>query len=356
MSREEHIMMSEIAKERVWPVKNNRWNAADPISPTHAGFDQPRSALSALPSLQAFRWQLAEGATVGLALVAATQRLTSNGAESPKLDSEVLLGYALDCTRAQIYAHPERLLTDDERHRFEQLVIRRCQNEPVAYLVGEKAFYGLDFTVDRRVLIPRPETELLVDMVLDVALQYDELRSRGRNGNKLAGGQFLVADIGAGSGAVAIAVLANTESAFVYAVDISPEALSVAAINAARHGVEERIQLLPGDLLTPLPQPVHVIAANLPYVAADEWSHLAPGIVNYEPALALLGGADGLEFIRGLLQQAPGRLLPGGVVLLEVGASQGGAVAEMARSSFPDALIEVLTDYAFRERIVRIQT
>lgn len=337
-------------------VKNKQWTVADPIAPTHTGFDQPRGALSALPSLQAFRWQLAEGATVGLALVAATQRLTSNGAESPKLDSEVLLGYALGCTRAQIYAHPERLLTDDERHRFEQLVIRRCQHEPVAYLVGEKAFYGLDFIVDRRVLIPRPETELLVDMVLDVALQYDDLRSRGRNDNKLAEGHFLVADIGAGSGAVGIAVLANTESAFVYAVDISPDALSVAALNAARHGVEERIQLLPGDLLAPLPQPVHVIAANLPYVATDEWSHLAPGIADYEPALALLGGDDGLEFIRGLLQQAADHLLPGGVVLLEVGASQGGAVAEMARAAFPDALIEVLTDYAFRERIVRIQT
>lgn len=342
-------MTHEFAKERSQPVKSNEW------LDVKGAKDRPRRQAAGGPPLQAFQWHLADNTTAGLALVAATQRLTSNGVDSPKLDSEVLLGHVLGCTRAQLYAHPDRLLTDDERQRLERLVVRRCQHEPVAYLVGEKAFYGLDFAVDRRVLIPRPETELLVDMVLDVALQFDGPRSNSHNGSK-PGVRFLVADIGTGSGAVSVAVAANSATAFIYAVDISQDALEVARSNARRHGLESRIQFLSGDLLAPLPEPVDVIAANLPYVAAHEWLDLAPGIVNYEPTQALLGGADGLDFIRSLLEQAPRYLKPGGVVLLEVGANQGSAVGEMAGRSFPRALIEVLTDYAFRERIVRIQT
>lgn len=311
--------------------------------------------LASVP-VQAFRWHLAEDATVGLALVAATQRMRSNDIESAKLDSEVLLSHVLGWTRAQIYAYPERLLSDEERHSFERLVVRRCQQEPVAYLINEKAFYGLDFMVDQRVLIPRPETELLVDMVLDVALQFDHHPSNGRNGSKPAVTRLVLADIGAGSGAVSVAVAANTSIVEVYAVDISQDALEVAGINVYRHGLADRIHLLHGDLLAPLPEPVDIIAANLPYVTAREWCSLTPGIVNFEPALALLGGDDGLDVIRRLLEQAPGHLKPQGVVLLEIGASQGSAVAEMARRLFPGALIEVLTDYAFRERIVRIQT
>ncbi len=342
-------MMPELAKKRSRPAKSTDWIAMNESN------DRRGQAPLAQP-LQTFRWRLADDTAVGLALVAATQRLASNGVDAPKLDSEVLLGYILGCTRAQLYAHPERLLTEDERHRLERLVVRRCQHEPVAYLVGEKAFYGLDFFVDQRVLIPRPETELLVDMVLDVALQYDPLRSNGRNGNQPAASRFVVVDVGTGSGAVSVAVAANTGSTFIYAVDISRDALEVAQANAQRHGLESRIQFLHGDLLGPLPEPVDLIAANLPYVAAHEWSDLAPGIVNFEPAQALLGGADGLDFINRLLEQAPTYIKPGGIILLEVGANQGSAVGEMARRCFPDALIEVLTDYAFRERIVRIQT
>lgn len=335
-------MTSDVARVRTKPEQSKGWAAVN-------GLNQSKSqdvANMATP-LQTFRWQLAADATVGLALVAATQRLTSARVDTPKLDSEVMLGHVLGWSRAQLYAHPEQLLTEEERTRFERLVVRRFQQEPVAYLVGEKAFYGLDFYVDQRVLIPRPETELLVDMILDVVLQYDEER----------GGQAAtLADIGTGSGAISVAVAANTASTRVYAVDISPDALSVAISNAQRHNLMDRIQFLQGSLLNPLPQPVDIIAANLPYVAAYEWEDLSPGITDYEPTQALLGGADGLDFIRNLLLQAPHYLKPSGVIMLEVGASQGGAVAEAARVAFPHALIEVLTDYAFRERIVRIQT
>lgn len=337
-------MAHQFAAQQIYPAKSRDW-----VALASAGSLHSMQTLSSQPPLQTFNWHLATDATVVRALVAATQRLTSARVETPKLDSEVLLTSVLGCNRAQLYAYPERPLTAEERARFEHLVVRRFQHEPVAYLVGEKAFYGLDFYVDRRVLIPRPETELLVDLLLDVILQNDEDAN-------LDTARLVVADIGAGSGAVSVAVAANTQNAVVYAVDISADALEVAKANASRHQLQHRIHFLRGNLLEPLPEPVDVIAANLPYVASHEWSDLAPGIVNYEPTQALLGGADGLDFIRGLLQQAPAHLKPGGVVLLEVGSSQGSAVAEAARAGFPQALIEVLTDYAFRERIVRIQT
>ncbi|MER2598265.1 MAG: peptide chain release factor N(5)-glutamine methyltransferase [Caldilineales bacterium] len=337
-------MAHSFAMQQIHPAKNRDWTAlasAGPLNSMHS--------LSSQPPLQTFIWHLAADATVVLALVAATQRLSSARVETPKLDSEVLLAAVLGCNRAQLYAYPERLLSAEERSRFEHLVVRRFQHEPVAYLVGEKAFYGLDFYVDRRVLIPRPETELLVDLLLDVILQQDEDTSPSAP-------RLVVADIGAGSGAVSVAVAANTQKTLVYAIDISADALAVARSNAARHRLQQRIHFLHGNLLEPLPEQADVIVANLPYVASHEWQDLAPGIVNYEPTQALLGGSDGLDSIRGLLQQAPVHLKPGGVVLLEVGSSQGAAVAEAARAGFPNALIEVLTDYAFRERIVRIQT
>jgi len=313
-----------------------------------------------LPPTMQFRWQLDPSTTVGLAMVAATRRLKSAGIDTAKLDGEVLLAFVLGCTRAQLYTHPERLLAQRERERFEEVVERRNALEPVAYLVGEKAFYGLDLWVDQRVLIPRPETELLVDLVLDLVAQADRIHERVTDGNghgpSAPAPAILLADIGTGSGALGLAVAANSLSTQVYAVDISAGALEVARANAARHRLADRVDFLLGDLLDPLPEPVDVIAANLPYVALDEWPTLAPDIVRFEPSLALTGGADGLAVIRRLLEQAPNKLRPQGVVLLEIGASQGTAVAALAGRTFPDAFIEVVSDYGYRDRIVRVQT
>lgn len=313
----------------------------------------------AVPLMQ-FRWQLAPDTTVGLAMFAATRRLKSAAIETAKLDSEVLLAFVLGCNRAELYAHPERVLAVAERERFESLVERRFSHEPVAYLVGEKAFYGLDLLVDPRVLIPRPETELLVDLVLDLVAQADRIHERAVNGNghgpAAPAPTVLVADVGTGSGALGLAVAANSTSTQVYAVDISPGALEVARTNAARHHLEDRVRFLQGDLLGPLQEPVDVIAANLPYVALDEWPTLPPDIVQYEPSLALAGGTDGLAVIRRLLEQAPGKLRPHGVVLLEIGSTQGSAVAALAHRHFPDAFVEVVSDYGYHDRIVRIQS
>ena len=317
-----------------------------------------------VPTPMQFRWQLDPSTTVGLALVAATRRLKGAGVDTPKLDGEVLLAYVLGCTRTQLYTHPERLLAQPERERFEEMVERRFLREPVAYLIGEKAFYGLDLIVDPRVLIPRPETELLVDLVLDLVAQADRIheQTRGGNGNGNGNGPagpsapILVADIGTGSGALGLAIAANSTSTQIYAVDILAGALEVARANAARYHLTDRVRFLQGDLLGPLSEPVDVIVANLPYVALDEWPNLAPDIVQFEPPVALTGGADGLAVIRRLLEQAPAMLRPQGVVLLEIGASQGAAVAALAGRHFPGAFVEVVSDYGYHDRIVRIQT
>lgn len=311
-------------------------------------------------STAAFRWQLDPSVNIGRALVAATQRLKSAGIDTPRLDSEVLLAHVLDWTRAQLYAHPERILTDAERSAFEEMVKQRHQHQPVAYLVGEKEFYGLTLAIDSRVLIPRPETELLVDLALDIIAQIERQRQPAQNGNGSGPGRpskpVLVADIGTGSGAISLAISASSPATVVYAVDISQDALELATANAHRLHLQDRIRFCAGDLLQPLPEPVDLIVANLPYIALHDWNGLAPDIANFEPSVALAGGIDGLDLIRRLLEQAPSRLRLQGAILLEIGSSQGAAVAGLARQFFPDAFIDILSDYGYRDRIVRVQT
>lgn len=307
-----------------------------------------------------YSWQLEQGSTVGVALHAATRRLKGGDSGSPKLDSELLLGHVLRWTRAQLYTHMERPLSDEEREAFERLVERRMSYEPVAYLVGQKSFYGLDLFVDHRVLIPRPETELLVDLALDIIMQADRLAASSTNGNggdpALKSASVSVVDIGTGSGAVSLAIAANTRAARIFGIDISADALAVARANAQRHHLMDRVHFVQGDLLEPLDSPVDVIVANLPYVAQHEWGALAPDIAQYEPSLALSGGVDGLGVIRRLIDQASAKLRPGGMMLMEIGSTQGVEVAALARQHFPDAFVEIVTDYAYNDRIVRVQT
>lgn len=293
-------------------------------------------------------WSLDRTSDVGRALVAATRRLREARISSPQLDAAVLLGFVLGVNKAWLYAHPTRHLNDFELTRFEDLVRRRMCNEPVAYLVGFKSFYGLDITVDRRVLIPRPETELLVERAL---AQIQRLVREGQ--------QPRVADIGTGSGAIAVALAVNAPEAIVYATDVSPEALDVAAQNFWRYGVGEQVQLLPGPLLEPLPEPVDILVANLPYVATADLAHLPPQVRDFEPILALDGGSDGLQVIGKLLRalaEPAGRakLQPGGLVYLEIGADQGEAAEALARAILPGAEVEVLADYTGLDRVLLI--
>jgi release factor glutamine methyltransferase len=244
--------------------------------------------------------------------------------------------------RAAILAWPERRLTPKEITRYRDLVARRAAREPLAYIVGHREFFDLDFSVDPRVLIPRPETELLVEHALAFARQM-----KPPNGSTIE-----IADVGAGSGSIAVTLAVHLPGATVYALDGSAGALAVTDENAHWHGVADRVHCLLGDLLEPLPRAVILIAANLPYVATDEWEELPPEIRDYEPRDALDGGADGLEQICRLLGTAEGHLLPGGRILLEIGAAQGAQVTALAREHFPHAEVHLHQDYAGLDRLV----
>jgi release factor glutamine methyltransferase len=291
------------------------------------------------PALQRIVWTLAPYTTVGRAIVSATQRLTEAGSDTPHLDAQVALAHILGVDRSWLFAHYDYELTPTETTLYTELVARRATAEPVAYLIGHREFYGLDLSVDYRVLIPRPETELLVDAALD------HIQSRPNKAVRMV-------DVGTGSGAIAIAVAANTTEAQIYAIDLSPDALEVAAANVARHGLQSRVTLLQGDLLDPLPENVDIIAANLPYIASPEYAALAPGVRDYEPQLALEAGPEGLDAIRRLLEDAPFHLNPGGVLFLEIGHNQGEAVVELANTLLPATYVALHQDYHGLDRLV----
>ena len=267
------------------------------------------------------------------------QSLAQNALDSPRLDAAILLAHALGMTRAQLHAHPQSQLNLAELASYRQLIERRARREPVAYIVGHKEFYGLDLFVDNRVLIPRPETELLVEKAIEISQR-----------------QSVVADVGTGSGAIAVSLAVHLPQILVYAADASPAALEIAARNCRRHCVEDRVHLLQGHLLEPLPEPVDLVVANLPYVSQTELAQLPPEISIYEPREALDGGPDGLDCIRRLLAQAGERLKSGGVILLEIGATQGKAVVTLVERRFPAARAEIARDYAGLDRVVIVET
>ncbi|MGD8625156.1 MAG: peptide chain release factor N(5)-glutamine methyltransferase [Anaerolineae bacterium] len=274
------------------------------------------------------------------ALRQASRMLANEGVDSPRLDAELLLAHVLEVNRAAVLARPERRLTPKELTLYRDLAARRAAREPLAYILGHWEFYGLDFAVDERALIPRPETELLVEEALRLA-------------KGMAPG-VRIADVGAGSGAIAVTLAVHLSRATVYALDASPEALALAAENAARH--KARIRCLAGDLLAPLPEAVDLIAANLPYVARDEWPTLPPEIRAHEPRAALDGGADGLALIGRLLDRASDHLRAGGAVLVEIGAAQGEAAVDLAREAMPGARVRLCQDYAGLDRLVVVET
>lgn len=261
--------------------------------------------------------------------------------DSAALDAQVLLAETLGVDRVYLLAHPEAELTDEQASRFVELVARAAQGEPIPYLLGRRAFYDRELIVTPDVLIPRPETELLLERALAL------IRRRPNSS---------VADIGTGSGALAVTLAAHAPSAQVYAVDVSPAALAVARLNAAAQGVADRVAFFEGDLLSPLIERglrFDVLMANLPYIAEDELATLA--VSRHEPRLALDGGPDGLTLIRRLLGQVNEVGKPGTVVLLEIGAGQSGAVVALARKLLPGlGKAGIINDYAGLDRIVEL--
>lgn len=260
--------------------------------------------------------------------------------ETPALDADLLLCAALGVERAFLLAHLDDPLAEAAAAQFEAWLARAAVGEPVAYILGVRGFYDREFIVTPDVLIPRPETELLLEQALAWAEDHPVR---------------LAADIGTGSGALAVTFAAHVPSAQVVAVDISPAALAVAQANTARHGVSERITFLHGDLLAPLLErglPPNLIMANLPYIPSSDLPALA--VTGHEPSLALDGGPDGLDLVRRLLAQAVDLCQPGALLLLEIGAGQGEAALAAVRAIWPAAEAAVLLDYAGHDRIVRV--
>ncbi len=275
--------------------------------------------------------------TVEAALRWATQWLRSATGQ-PRLEAEILLSSLLGMSRASLFAHPEAELEPVERRTYAQWVMERAAHRPLPYITGEVEFYGLRFAVSEAVLIPRPETELLVEVALAWLAHHPHA---------------VGADVCTGSGCIA-ATLARFEAGVRFcATDISMEALRVAQANVRWLRVEDRVHLVQGDLLTMCRGPLDFIFSNPPYVATGEWEKLPPS-VRREPPVALLGGPDGLEVVRRLLAQAARRLRPGGLLLVEVGAQQGEAVLAMAQQHFPRSSIRMLRDLADRPRLLRV--
>jgi release factor glutamine methyltransferase len=271
--------------------------------------------------------------TYGDALAAARQALT--GTDSASLDAQLLLCELTGQTRATVLAHPERELTAEDDARFTALVERRAQGEPLAYIRGWAPFYDREIMVTPDVLIPRPETELLLERALAVA---------GERGPRL------VVDVGTGSGALAVTFKAHYPQATVIAVDVSAAALDVARANARAQGVD--VTFVQGDLLTPLieiGQCADLVLANLPYIATD----VVPGldVSRYEPSLALDGGPDGLDLVRRLLAQGQQATSAGAVIFLEIGADQGAAALALGQSL---GEAQLYPDYAGLDRIIEI--
>ncbi|HLT30493.1 MAG TPA: peptide chain release factor N(5)-glutamine methyltransferase [Myxococcaceae bacterium] len=269
---------------------------------------------------------MAETWTVRKVLTWTTGHFEKKDVDAPRLTAELLLGHVLGCSRVRLYVDLDRPLTAEELATYRGLIGRRVQGEPTQYLVGEKHFYNRAFVVDERVLIPRPETELLVDEVLQ------HLPPKGPS---------RVLDLCTGSGCIALSIAAERPYASVWAVDVSPDALDVARLNAERLGVGARVTLREGDLFRGLPEDARfdVIVSNPPYVASGE----LPGLqreVQREPRLALDGGADGLDLVRRLVAEAPRWLKPGGHLAMEIGENQGPATLALLRNaSFDDARI-----------------
>lgn len=285
-------------------------------------------------------------ATTQEALARARARLREAGGSSPDLDAAVLLGHVLEMSRAALYTHPDRHVSEDEQARYTLLVERRARGEPVAYLTSHREFMGLDFLVDRRVLIPRPETELLVEAALA------EVHRRAETSLP----SLRVADIGTGSGAIAIALAVHEPRLpLIYATDLSADALLLAAENARRLNVAERVYFLQGDLLEPLPEPIDLLLANLPYVAPDELELLPVDVRKYEPHLALFGRNNGLGHIERLLASVPPLLKPGASLLLEFGYDQRESLGQMIHALLPNAQARFVSDYAGWDRLVAIQ-
>ncbi len=278
--------------------------------------------------------------TLGKLLDWTARFLAEKGSEFPRLDAEVLLAHAQGCRRIELYTRYEEMAPEQTRAKFKDLVRKRIEGCPVAYLVGRKEFFSLELEVGPAVLIPRPDTETLVTECLGRTKEFNEPS---------------IADVGTGSGAIAVALAKHSPQAKIAALDLSPDALAVARRNAQRHRVAERIQFLEGDLLTPVTAGTcfDIVASNPPYIAREDWEDLPVGVRLYEPRQALDGGPGGYQVIERLIDQARDYLRPGGYLIVEIGAPQEETVRGLIRDRAGYELGATIRDYARHPRVLR---
>ena len=273
--------------------------------------------------------------------LSAAAELETAEIDDARFEAEVLLRHATGLSRAQLYASLTDEVDPAALERFRTALAERTTRKPLAYITGTREFYRLEFRVTPDVLIPRPESELLVDAALDHMRQ-----ARIRTAQ--------VADVGAGSGAVGIAVAKHRRGVQLVCSDVSRDALLVARDNAQRLLRRPRAEFVQGDLLTPLPGPFHCVVANLPYIPEERVDELEPEVAQHEPRIALTPGTSGTELILRLITQLPARLHPNGIAVLEVDPGQEGVIATAAQQMLPNATVDILDDVSQRPRAVRI--
>ena len=261
--------------------------------------------------------------------------LLASDIEEASLEAEILLRETLNINRAGFYTELNSCMGSEQKECYRNRIDRRLKNEPLAYITGHREFYGLDFYVNPSVLIPRPETELLVESTIEMARHYESP---------------VIADIGTGSGNISVSLAKHIPEATIIATDISVDALEVAALNCQKHSVEDKIRLLHGNLLEPLDRDVDIIVSNLPYVTTTDVATM--NTAGYEPQIALDGGEDGLDTIRKLCNQSKGRLKEGGSLLLEIGQGQDSPVISILKDLYPDSSIERKADFNGIYRII----
>lgn len=282
--------------------------------------------------------------TIATSLAAAETRLSEAGTDDARLDAEVLLCHALATTRERLYARLREPISLQEDAAYGRLLQRRLAHEPSAYITGHREFYGLDLACSPAALIPRPETELLVELALAWVRENPDVPYP------------TLLDVGTGGGAIAIAIAVHAPNARVIGIDSSAAALDLARRNAQACGVADRIEFVEGDLLGSLRETVDVIVANLPYIPTRLYKNLPPEIREHEPEAALHAGRRGTELIERLLAQAPTLPRPGGLLLAEHAWNQGATLRDAAGRVFPDASVETKRDLAGRERVLAVQS
>jgi release factor glutamine methyltransferase len=270
-------------------------------------------------------------------------RLIEAGIETARLDAEILLSHVLKVTQEQFVLFSDMPLRPEQMRHYEKLLLRRIRREPVAHITGRQEFWSLAFRITPDVLIPRPETERLVEITLELAREFPANKT------------FKILDVGTGSGAIAVSLARELPSSMIWATDVSVEALEIARSNAARYGACERVRLLHGDLFEPFGETAggfDLIVSNPPYIRSAEVDALEPEVSLWEPRGALDGGVDGLDFYRRIAREASDHLAPNGAVAVEIGADMGREVAGLFAGGGRYAGVTVFQDYAGRDRVV----